>query len=81
MRLSRLHRLPLSFDIGPKDARAIKNSGMIGSRLAHELKRLHQSPLWLAIIWKLFVPIVAIVGCGFPALGAAVATYAVIQLT
>jgi hypothetical protein len=68
-------------DVGRKDVHALKNSATIGRWYARALTRRDQGPLWLAIIWKLIVTMIAIGICCIVALGAAGITYAVIWVS
>jgi hypothetical protein len=63
-----------------KDVHPLMNSSKIGRWHARELTRWDQGPLWLDIVWKLFLPMLAFLTYGLLALGAALVTYAVIQL-
>jgi len=63
-----------------KNVHPLMGSSAISRWYARELTRWNQGPLWLDIVWKLFLPILAFVTYGLLALGAALITYAVIQL-
>ncbi len=63
-----------------KNVRPLINSGKIGHWYARELTRWNQGPLWLDIVWKLLLPMLAFVTYGLLALGGALMTYTVIKL-